>query len=283
MDIVIILLCVPLYVVNSFCDKYLSAKAGESYNAAYNALKFLLGSILLFPLFLIDGAPRFEWGAIVCGVGCGVTYAVNKTLMIKGLQQSSVSFMTFCHAAGMIIPCILGHFLWDEPMSLFSAVGIVLAVLSIILIKDAKKEGQKKPLGLVIGLLILLTSGGVMIMQKCMGKYFANQSVSAYNFYSFIVAFILLLLFIKQKPEKQTLFKTLLPCASGSALSLCAISLVMTALSATVPSVIMFPLFNGTGIILVALLSALFFKEKLTKNKIIGLLVGLVGLCLVNF
>jgi drug/metabolite transporter (DMT)-like permease len=45
----------------------------------------------------------------------------------------------------------------------------------------------------------------------------------------------------------------------------------------------MFPLFNGTGIILVALLSALFFKEKLTKNKIIGLLIGLVGLCLVNF
>ena len=49
-----------------------------------------------------------------------------------------------------------------------------------------------------------------------------------------------------------------------------------------VPSVILFPLFNGLGIILVCLGSAVAFKEKLTKRKLIGLVCGIVGLCFVS-
>jgi multidrug transporter EmrE-like cation transporter len=57
----------------------------------------------------------------------------------------------------------------------------------------------------------------------------------------------------------------------------------MTKLAASVPSVIMFPLFNGSGIILVTLLSAWMFKEKLTARRITGFVVGLIGLFLASF
>ena len=56
----------------------------------------------------------------------------------------------------------------------------------------------------------------------------------------------------------------------------------MTLLAGKVPSIIMFPLFNGLGIILVCIATAVFFKEKLTPKKIIGVLLGLGGLCLMN-
>ena len=76
--------------------------------------------------------------------------------------------------------------------------------------------------------------------------------------------------------------KTVGTCALGSAVSLSAISFVMTVLASSIPSVILFPLFNGMGIILVCVVSAVLFKERLTVKKIIGLAAGILGLYLIN-
>ena len=103
-NIFIILACVPLYVVNSFCDKHISSQDGNKHNILYNSIKFLIGSLFLLPMALTDNAPKFELGVVICGVVCGVMYAVSKTVILKGYEKTSVSFMTLCHASGMIIP-----------------------------------------------------------------------------------------------------------------------------------------------------------------------------------
>lgn len=282
-EILIILACVPLYIINSFCDKYISARSANKNSHLYNCIKFFVGSLCLLPVFLSDGAPRFKLGAILCGVACGIMYAVNKTVIMKGYEASSVAFMTLCHASGMIIPCVIGHFLWSEPLSFLSVVGILLTVVSIVLLKDS--NGNKKSLGMtgiLIGITVFLTSGGVMILQKLMGLYFAEQSVSAYNLYSFVVAFFILCFFVRPKAVVKKDMRAVIPCAVGSAISLCVISLIMTSLAGRVPSIILFPLFNGLGIISVCIGFSFAFKEKLTAKKIIGLVLGICGLCCVN-
>ena len=283
-EIWLILACVPLYVVNAFCDKAVSAQKGNTYNFLYNAIKFFVGSLLLLPMLLMDKAPKLEAGVILCGVATGVMYALSKTLMLKGYEKTSVAFMTLCHSAGMILPCLLGHFFWAEPLGVLSVIGMLLAVVSIVLLKGGKEEKKGfDPVGVALGAVIFLSSGGLMVVQKLMGLYFAAQSVSAYNFYSFLVALLLLSLFLRPKGVEKRDMRLVLPCAVGSALSLCVISLVMTALAGKVPSVILFPLFNGLGIILVCIGSVFAFKEKMTVKKALGLVLGVCGLCLVNF
>ncbi len=282
-NILIILACVPLYVVNSFCDKHISSQDGNRHNILYNGIKFLIGSLLLLPMALTDSAPNFELGVVLCGVACGVMYAVSKTVILEGYEKTSVSFMTLCHASGMIIPCIIGHFFWSEKLSMLSVVGILLAITSIVMLKDSKADKKKfKMAGIVIGIVVFMTSGGVMIAQKLMGLYFAGQSISAYNFYSFIVAFFVLCFFAKPKNTDRKSMKSVLICAMGSAVSLSVISFVMTGLAGSVPSVVLFPLFNGLGIIFVCIGSIFVFKEKLSIKNVIGLLLGVCGLCLVN-
>jgi multidrug transporter EmrE-like cation transporter len=56
----------------------------------------------------------------------------------------------------------------------------------------------------------------------------------------------------------------------------------MTSLSGRVPSVLLFPLFNGLGIILVCIGSFFAFKEKFTLKMLIGLILGVIGLCMLN-
>ncbi len=290
-EILIILACVPLYVVNAFCDKYASMQSGGAGNLKYNAIKFSIGSLILLPIFLLDSLPKFMLGALLCGALCGVMYAISKGAILWGYEKTSVSFMTLCHASGMILPCIVGHFLWDERLGIISFIGILLTIASIILLKDSKASGKKLTLsGIIIGLAVFLGSGGVMVLQKLMGRYFVGESISAYNFYSFVVgAIIMAALSVFKKPQAKEAakadkgyFKKLMLSAFGSAFSLCVISLVMTGLAGSVPSAVLFPLFNGSGIILVCLGSVAVFREKMSIKQIIGLFVGVAGLCIVN-
>lgn len=283
-EIFMILACLPLYVINSFCDKYVSTRNGNRYNFIYNTVKFLIGTVLLLPFLWVDEAPKFRLGVIACGVFCGVMYAVSKTVILKGYEKTSVAFMTLCHASGMILPCVLGHFWGVERLGILSLIGILLVIVSIVLLKDSKGEKKRfELLGIGIGAIVFLTSGGVMVAQKLMGLYFPEQSVSAYNFYSFLVAFLILGLLARPKSLERRDRRGVVLCAAGSAISLCIISLVMTGLAGRIPSVILFPLFNGLGIIFVCLGSALVFKEKLTARKIVGFFLGVFALCLINF
>lgn len=281
-EIIIILLCIPLYVINSFCDKYVSSK-GHS-GAVYNTLKFLVGSICFLPiLFFLDGGIKLETGALVCGAACGIMYAISKMIILKGYEETSVAFMTFCHSAGMIVPCVSGHFFWQEKLSLAAIVGIALTVFSAVLLKGGKEDKKRYSyLGVSIGITVFLTSGGVMVCQKLMGIYFPNESVGAYNFYSFLVPFLILGFMSGAKNKGKGSAKKVLPFAAGSALSLCIISFVMTSIAGKVPSVIMFPLFNGIGIVLVCIGSVFAFKEKMNMQKALGIALGLSGLFLIN-
>lgn len=281
-EIIIILLCIPLYVINSFCDKHVSAKHGRS-GFIYNVEKFLIGSIVLLPITLVDSGAKLKAGVVLCGAACGIMYAISKMLILKGYEKTSVAFMTFCHSAGMIIPCLYGNFFWDEPLSILATIGIILAVFSAVLLKGGGGEKQTYSLsGIVIGIIVFAASGGAMMCQKFMGIHFVGQSVGAYNLYSFFIAFAILGFFVKPRKDTAKDAKSVFPFALGSSLSLCIISLVMTAISGKVPSVIMFPLFNGIGIVLVCVGSVFMFKEKMTVKKAIGIAVGLLGLCFIN-
>lgn len=298
-EILIILFCVPLYVINSFCDKFISTKNGNEYNFIYNAVKFLICSLCMIPLLFIGSAPVVTLGCLVCGIACGIMYAISKTVILKGYEITSVAFMTLCHSSGMILPCIIGHFFWHEKLTVFSSIGILLAITSIVLLKSVKSTEQKfDTKGAIYGAIIFLSSAGVMITQKLMGVYFVTENVGAYNFYSFFVAFLLVFCIMKRKEVISTKSnkkvcdsithsipkdkRLIIVCAFLSAVSLSIISFVMTSLSGVVPSVILFPLFNGLGIILVCIGSVFSFKEKLTPMKIVGLMLGIFGLYLIN-
>lgn len=285
-EIFIIIACVPLYVINSFCDKIVSSKEQNRYNYFYNALKFLICSICMLPMLLFNQVSVFAVGSLLCGTFCGIMYAISKVVILKGYEKTSVAFMTLCHSSGMILPCIIGHFFWSEKMSAMSVLGMILAILSIVLLRGGNGVDEKFNFnGAIFGIIVFLTSAGVMIAQKLMGIYFSKQSISAYNFYSFVVPFLIISCFVRPKKlvgegKKNKLL--VFVCAFGSAVSLCIISFVMTSLSGNVPSVLLFPLFNGLGIIFVCIGSVFAFKEKITAKKLIGLALGVIGLYLVN-
>ena len=56
----------------------------------------------------------------------------------------------------------------------------------------------------------------------------------------------------------------------------------MTMAAAYLPAVILYPLSQGAGLILSSLMAALFFKEKITKTCMLGLILAFAGLIVMN-
>lgn len=77
-------------------------------------------------------------------------------------------------------------------------------------------------------------------------------------------------------PEKLWFYAIIL------AASVLSINVLITTLSKEIPAIILFPLFNGMGLILTSLMSSIVFKEKLTVISVLGLLAGVAGLVMVN-
>ena len=67
-------------------------------------------------------------------------------------------------------------------------------------------------------------------------------------------------------------------CGSANGL----VNLLVLALSLSVPASVMFPIVSAGGILLTTLLSVTMYKEKLSRNQLIGLGLGIAAIVALN-
>lgn len=60
------------------------------------------------------------------------------------------------------------------------------------------------------------------------------------------------------------------------------VNLLSTIAAALVPSIVLFTLVNGGGMLLAAGIGAVFFREKLTAKSLFGVALGIAALLIIN-
>lgn len=198
----------------------------------------------------------------------------------------------FC-TAGVFVPCIAGVFLLDEPLGSGQLVGLLLFMGAAYLLIGCSKEmychfSWRTMLYL---LMVLLGDGCTMLAQKLFSHYVPDGDAGVFNTYAFFFSGVLCLLMLVvfsatdrgEKRETVTLSPRLLLYGMVLAAVTFGISQLSTLAAETVPSIILFPLSNGGGMLLVAVLSAVLYRERLTGKAVIGLALGLLALLAINF
>lgn len=61
-----------------------------------------------------------------------------------------------------------------------------------------------------------------------------------------------------------------------------AVNLFVILLLGKMPSSVMFPIISAGGIIITFIISKIFYKEKITKNKLLGFVIGIASIVLLN-
>lgn len=286
--IIVLLLRLPQ---NIFSKKSSGMVSGAPAYFAYGAFRYLLSGLLAFVMLAFSGLSGISLKAF--GISTIGAIALGSSLFfgLEALKNGAMVLASLASSAGLLLPCIFGIFMFDEPMRPMQFVGIFILLFAGYLLAGYSKKLTGKFTAKTLFLLIgsMLSNGMTMVAQKMFSKYLPDTSVSVFSFLAFgLVGVGMCVGLVPQLTKKESrekiakLPKSLWFYGTGLSIILLTINQLCTIAAKDIPSAIMFPINDGGATIITAMTAAIFFKEKLTARCICGLILGIASLIVIN-
>ncbi len=232
--------------------------------------------------------------AVLIAACSGSFLAINSICGIKALIGGTIALNSMFATAGMVIPIILGIFVFNESVSWIQAICICVLFFAVFLLVNSTKNTLKsfsfKTLGWLVGSLV--SNGMVMFCQKLFGELQPNGNVSMFSMFTFLIPAAVLgisLPFIKSqksspvtegaeasvKSEGALLPKILIIYAVALAFAVFMIQQLVTLLTPVMSGAVLFTIVNGGATVIATIVGAVLYKEKITFKTVIGLILGI--------
>lgn len=299
MDYLLLATCVCSGTAKMLVNKKIKKSIiGMEKTMLVNAISFLVA--LIFPICFLIFSPSFSldnpWWLSLMSAAC---ILVSQVCIMKSVELGSVAISSLFINGNFIIPTIWGAVYYNEPVHYLQVIGIALILVSFILGVE-KEEGKKFNVKwLIYTLLAMIASGLLGIVQKIFGKEYATTySLDAFLTVSFMMivamSFIAYLVCVaKRKTEKTNMAVEKTNTENGIGKFVLILTVILgiilgyhnrfcTQLSGILPSALYFPIINGGVIVLVAIVSAILFKEKLNKRQLASTMLGIISIIVIS-
>lgn len=291
-DYIFLIIILLLRVPQNFSSKKTSGLVTNSQSYfLYGTYSYTLAGLIAFVMLLFDGMSGFSLPAVGISALGAVSLAVSLFCSIEALKSGVMVLAAMAGSAGLLLPCIAGIFMFNEPMKPMQFIGIALLIFSGWLLIGYSKEqtGSFTPRTLLLLIGSMLSNGSVMLAQKMFSKYLPDTSVSIFSFLTFgligigmFIGLVPSLLSQRGRAKIAAVPKPVFLYGTISSIILLAINQLATLAGRNVPSAIMFPINDGGATIITAITAAIFFKEKLTVRSVCGLILGIGSLIVIN-
>ena len=246
--------------------------------AANYVICMLLAAIFIGPGNLL---PKTEGIGPVLGMGAinGFFYMISLVIMQQNIKRNGVVLPSvFSRLGGLVVPLGVAIVLFSEIPKTTQTIGSVLALLSILVISYEKQQTKAGAKWLLF--LMFITDGMAAVMSKVFEQT-ANQVLSDhFLLYTFAAALILCIAVILYNKEKIGMIDVVYGICVGVP-NFFASRFMLQAL-VELPAVVVYPIRGVGGIVLIALVGVLFFKEKLKKHQWLAMVVVLAAVALLN-
>lgn len=290
-------------VVQSICSKRVSDTVSGTrffhYGGYYNLMSALLSLIVLF----FSGYEYFKnWQTLLCAFATAVFMALELFVYIKVLKKTTLLVAQMFSVCSLIIPCLVGELLFNEPMNAFSWFGVLLFIFSLyFMIAPSKEQNNQEQNGkfslttLILLLIYCFVGGAVMVTQKVFALKVENGNVSEYSFLMFafnaIVFYVIyLILWLSNKNTEKIGFqnttklsKALFIYGAVLAVVIFTINLSVTTLAKDISSAILFSISYAISIFMTMLVGVICYKEKITLKNVIGIILAVLAIIVINF
>lgn len=283
-----------LRVVQNYYGKKVSGIFPETAGGRMRYLTLSFGISSAFSallLFAAWGKMRFDWLTVLLAACSGFALVVAQLCSTLALQSGTMVINSVFGTAGLIVPCICGMLFFQEPMSVWQWLGILVFIGASWLLASSAKDTYSsfswKTMLLLIG--TFLSNGVTMLCQKTLTYVNADADITLFSFFTFAVpAVIFGMLLIperkkaSEKGEAERLNRKIYLPIVLLAVAVFIINQFATSATAYVSSAVLFSLINGGNTIIAAVIAAICFKEKPTARSIAGLVLGLGALMVIN-
>ena len=244
-----------------------------------------------FSMLALIGARNFSGfnlQALIIATCSGLFLTLGSLCSIKALRGGTIVLNSIFSTAGLIIPCILGIFLFNEPLSVIQIFCIVAVLVSTVMLIDSSKKisGSFSLKTLLYLLCSMFSNGMVMFCQKLFGMLQPDGNVSLFSMLTFLIPSVVLvasLIFLpKEKTDTNPFPKKLVLYAVYLAFAVFIIQQLVTMLTPVLPSAVLFTLVNGGATVIAAIVGALMYKEKITIKSATGIVLGIAALVIIK-
>ena len=217
----------------------------------------------------------------------GIMFILSFMLIGISTRKMGVSVTTVANKMSLIVPVIFAVLILGDRMEVLKAAGVAVAFLAVYLtFKKGRSEVADKRF-LFLPVMVFVSSGFIDTFFKYNEEYtLGPESLESFMGWIFITAalvgiIIMIRQYIKHKhlPDKRAfLGATVLGLANYFSIYF----LLKTLSIDNIPSSVLFPV-NNMGIIAVSSVAGIIlFKEKLSRQNIIGLVLCLIAIGLIS-
>lgn len=230
---------------------------------------------------------------LLFGALFGLDFVITVSVYYYAMQIGPLSYTTFFFSASMVVPVIVGLFIWNEHLTLPTGIGIVMfmAAFYFISVLGGEKGGKINTKWIILCLICWLFNGLLSVISKQHQLILAGDGYQQMMTVSFTSAAIFAMAawgILRIKDGKEAcagdfaIIKSGILPIIGTALGSGAGNVIMTYLSSRMPSSIQYPLVLGCIVVSVSLYSIIFLKERPSKPGIIGIIIGLAAIVVIN-
>lgn len=227
-----------------------------------------------------------SWITLVCGIGAGIFFVLALVCMQSSIRRNGAGMTAAFARLGLIVALGISILLFHESPTAMQLIGVGLALGAIVVLRTdgSEKKSGKNGFGFGLLLVTLLASGCADAMAKVFDVYGSKREDSLYFFWLFLTAVVLcvvLLLVEKRQTGKKVRFGEFAAGILVGIPNYFSTFLLLRALQ-NLSAVLVYPTYSTGTILLVMGLSAVFFRERLTRRQWPGILLILLALVLLN-
>ena len=277
-------------------------------NIRYNPFLFNAGGSLVWIILLlcIGGQGIYTPTTVLYGVVYGIVMVGFLFFKMQAMTTGPILVASLLGCSSFVLTTVFNAVYWKENINAFEVSGILLMLVALYLITMKAPCGQRteenkkkfRRVWIIYCIFFFLFAASVGIIFKFHQTYDRENTNEMMIVSSFVSATIFLLVYFiskifskKGEPEKSETVpvaevKKERAVLMGLMVAAGAISCVYNRLNVylvgVLPSALFNPVFNGSIIMLASVAGRIVFKEKLTKQQIIGMCCGLLAIILIS-
>ena len=267
----------------------------KKYNSKHNKGGFIFTALIsLFAMlffFITDkGGLNFPTEMIPYGIASGAFYCIASFLTFVAFGCGSFVLTNLFLSYSLLFSVGYGLFVLNDPATPLTYSGLALMMISVFLVRGAKKDSsdeKKVKVSLKWILCVALSvigSGMFGVMQKLQQVKFEGSCDNEFMIVTlgFSTAVLLIAGIIMNGKDLLYILRHGGLYASLAGISNGATNLLNLVVNAMIPISIAAPTRSGIKIVISFLISLFIFKEKLTKRQVAGVIIGALALILLN-
>lgn len=274
-----------------FGKKVSSYVSTQKQSAFVNAVRMVLCVLISLAVLAVQSSGEklsMDRAAWIYGALAGVMLSVFMVTWVLAVRRGAFMLISVTQMFGVVVTLLCAAVVFKTPFLPRQIVGVGLLIAAVLLMGSysASLKG-KLDLTTVVLLVLCGLSSGFYDFSLKLFREFSEAKIASLNLISYAISAVVLtaafLVPTKEPPleAKSLLRKTILPLLVMSA-CLFLNSYFKTLANDDLSPAQVYPIYQAGGLILSAVMSAAFFKERITLRCIIGMALAFVSILLLK-